>query len=88
MRACPILMNTDGGGIDHHIFAVRVVLLNRFKKGGKKSLLSPVAKVIINRLPRTKTVGRQIAPGRARAQNPKDALKYDPVVYGFATAFA
>jgi hypothetical protein len=68
-------MRTHAATVDHPQVPVDATLfveshLQPFQDGVERALFAPAAEAVVGRLPRAITLG-QIAPGRARIQNPK-----------------
>ena len=74
-------MNANEGTVDHlHLAAVR--LYNSVHQAVPNACFSPTVEAVVGR--RVGAVAlRHVAPRRAGAQHPKDAVEHTPVVLGF-----
>ena len=71
-------MNLDMAGVDHQPFIIRFSY-QLFQQRFPNALVPPAAKPAVRVFP-VAVVGRQVTPGRARAQNPENRVDKQPVV--------
>jgi hypothetical protein len=73
----------DVAGVDHQPFKIGIDD-QLFQQSLPEALVAPAAKATVGVFP-VPVIGRQIPPGSAGAQNPKNGVEKKPVVFGSAT---
>src|SRR3984893_4609694 len=77
-RTSAVLMSAHNGGVNHHVFVVRIAC-QRLENSLENAALGPSAKALVHDLPVAET-HRQISPGNSRSISVKNRVNEQPVV--------
>src|ERR1700730_14305469 len=76
-RTSAVLMSAHDGGVNHHVFVVRIAC-QRLENSLENAALGPSAKALVHDLPVAET-HRQISPRNSRSKSGNDRGTEEPV---------